>query len=141
MNDASFGYAPGDKVIVFNDRRIHREDLVFDSVRGGEQGVTLRAPDGKRVRFTRTGRLYGGGSSGHVRIYRKEEQDGIAFAHIIGTARRLCGSNVAKHAEDLGRLAYRDIRNGDTKSAREHALATLAALDTLDEKESEHGNG
>lgn len=135
----NFGYAPGDRVLVFNGDRMVREDLVFQSERIGERGITLRAPDGTLVRFVGTGLQYGhGGRPLHRqhRIVPKSEQ----AAH--ARASRLLGDREKARTETFYRgERIRDCHNlvstGDTTQAREHAHALLAALDELDAAQRE----
>lgn len=136
----TYGYTPGDRVVVFRDGRVWRDDLVFESVRASNQGFTLRAENGDRVRFTRSGCLHGGGTQGrHTKVYPKEQQALREKCARLFAGRQLATKSVFDHAEALSRLAYREIRQGETKNAREHANAILAALDQLDAAEQRYG--
>ena len=128
-----FGYSPGDRVLVFDEHftRIIRDDLRFEFLRL-DGGFFLVDPQGKRTRFTQAGRKYGGGSGRFQRVAKRSEQAQREHAARLHSVRSLATVNVFNHAERLQALAYREIRQGETRNAREHANAIIAALDELD---------
>lgn len=133
----SFGYSPGDRVLVFERGRIQRDDLVFHSARGNG-GVTLAAPNGKLIRFTSRGMQHAcSDMRSPPRIFPKAEQPGMERDCRRDAARELAVSEVFYHSDMLQR-ERRDVRVGNTQKSREHVAAILAALDQLDESEQRH---
>lgn len=136
MTDSTFfGYSPGDRVILFDDTSIIRDDLAFDC------GTFLRSPDGDVIRLTQMGRRAGGGTRGHHRIYHKAQQDKVARARRLGAARRDAAQSALHVSDRLRVLSFRQLREGVTAQTRVLALELIAELDKLDQlefQESEH---
>lgn len=138
---SAFGYSPGDRVFVFKGGEIVRDDLVFERLRGSNTGFTLVSPDGRRLHFGPRGVLRGHSEmkwQARPVMLPKDEQERRAPAALLQRDRNKARSEIDYRARALELVAAAEIKFGDTRKAREHALAILAALDNLDAQERDH---